>query len=377
MSIQPPSEQVNSHEAVHEEVAHEDDSADLAEALPPLIFPSSEAISKISLSLDCRLLLSSISTYDVKTIGSSWFKQGSTKLFHDDPQWTGTNWLKPPAIITGGPHSINAALIGEINEGIILAFRGTLFPILNDPLKSPLDWWQNFITNSIGIDGFHKNILVHQGFWDALMTIWKEIRVELAKYSGKMLYITGHSKGAALAQLAAAQLVWGELDLLKQRSLTIGGVNLYAPPRVGNSIFAMKLESSLTNLIQRFEAQNDIVTALPPNQQELNALKATRPILITALQRRFSVVNSFDYQPVGKLIYIKEDGKSFVNSYGGVEKVKHTTELLNLALSLGLVKGLHSHAPFCSGIFFSRGIYMRGLCPAKDLCPAEPLIPTT
>lgn len=89
----------------------------------------------------------------------------------------------------------------------------------------------------------------HQGFTDALDSVWGEIKDELSKLTCPVFF-TGHSLGAALATLAAARHA-------PQAVYTFGS------PRVGNAAFAASLGSLP---IHRVIDDEDVVTTLPPEE---------------------------------------------------------------------------------------------------------------
>jgi hypothetical protein len=88
---------------------------------------------------------------------------------------------------------------------------------------------------------------VHEGFREALDSIWHEVDAALVTLNCPVFY-TGHSLGAALATLAAARKA-------PQAVYTFGS------PRVGNEVFA----TSLRNVpVYRVVDDEDVVTTLPP-----------------------------------------------------------------------------------------------------------------
>jgi pimeloyl-ACP methyl ester carboxylesterase len=90
---------------------------------------------------------------------------------------------------------------------------------------------------------------VHQGFARAYATVHDAIREELARHGGTLL-ITGHSLGAALATLAAADHAGRQPALIT-----------FGSPRVGDATFA-RLLAGLP--IRRFVDCCDVVTRIPP-----------------------------------------------------------------------------------------------------------------
>jgi len=132
------------------------------------------------------------------------------------------------------------AMLVESADGpsfAVLAFRGTEQEI------------KDFLTDlEVGIQQLsHDSPGVHEGFEEAIDSVWSDVEAELAKLSCPVYY-TGHSLGAALATLAAA----------RQRPAAL---YTFGSPRVGNALFA----ASFANLpVHRVVDDKDAVAHLPP-----------------------------------------------------------------------------------------------------------------
>lgn len=161
------------------------------------------------------------------------------------------DWLETPSAIVQGT---NAALVGETNGNIIVAFRGTLssFGTLEDIFCSIADWLEDFNIQLVphhGVDG-----KVHQGFLNAVQTIYDGIINEIEKLgSDKPVYITGHSKGAAMAVVFAA--LWHADNRPAPK-----GLNVFAAPRSGDKEFIAKFPYTIVP----FQYIYDVVPYLPP-----------------------------------------------------------------------------------------------------------------
>jgi len=76
---------------------------------------------------------------------------------------------------------------------------------------------------------------IHPGFWNAYLSVATIVRVQtqflLSKYRGSKIYVTGHSLGGALAQIAALdlKLFYGHVD----------GLYTFGQPRIGNDKLAL------------------------------------------------------------------------------------------------------------------------------------------
>ncbi len=153
------------------------------------------------------------------------------------------------------------ALIVSNEECVMLVFRGTepdvYKDILADAYLTPAD--------------FPGKGKVHSGFYYALSgDCWQHILDVLQSRANrqKALWISGHSLGAALAMIAAAQL-------------NPSGIYNFGSPRVGDSAFCASFE---TMNFQRFTNCSDLVTHVPTQ-------------------------NLFDYQHAGTLQYFDANGR--------------------------------------------------------------------
>lgn len=133
-------------------------------------------------------------------------------------------------------------------EAVVLVFRGTVD--LKD-IFSDIN-----IVLTPGVRGE-----VHSGFKIALDSVWPQIIGILAPLwndpNHRSYWLTGHSLGAALATLAAANLAFQEHDR------PINGVYTYGSPRVGNKEFSNAYNTVLKSRTFRVVNNNDMVTRVP------------------------------------------------------------------------------------------------------------------
>jgi hypothetical protein len=145
------------------------------------------------------------------------------------------------------------ALVGLSQQGpaIVVAFRGSS-NLLN--WISDLDFPKH--TEYPKCDGCK----VHDGFYKAWVALLPGVRAEVlrlhAAAPAAQLFFTGHSLGAALAVLAAAELHYSE-------GLEVDAVYTYGEPRVGNDAFH-KFYSNGTHVSWRVTHNRDPVPKLPP-----------------------------------------------------------------------------------------------------------------
>jgi hypothetical protein len=231
-------------------------------------------------SLHARLLLACDCAYEITRGGK--FESAS-------PYWSPIGFAADvQAILQGG---INACLVGSIPEGILIAFRGTLYPL--GPGDWIRDWAHDFDIMPMHLPG--KAGSVHSGFWSALETLWPALTKAvdaIDPVKGRSLLLTGHSKGGALAILASwrAETMWNR---------QVSQVVTFASPRVGDGTFSGQFERLQINHV-RFEYGDDIVPHLPPDPR----LAA----LLTHLPGLPGTFHAFDYQHTGNLLYQPEAG---------------------------------------------------------------------
>jgi hypothetical protein len=156
------------------------------------------------------------------------------------------------------------AYVGTNDTHIVVAFRGTESPTSVDGLK---DW---LLTNAVnflivpegqlGTDLAAAGVgaRFHQGFVNALASIWDPVSqaVEAAlKTKERPVWITGHSLGGALAQLAA----W----LCDRRGIPVHQVYTFGAPMIGNDAAAKAFDKAFPNMIFRYVDTSDPIPKLP------------------------------------------------------------------------------------------------------------------
>lgn len=133
----------------------------------------------------------------------------------------------------------------------VLVFRGT----------TGLRNW--FLDLDVRPERLAPRTAVHRGFMEALHQVWQVLQPQLADLS-EPLFMTGHSMGGALAQLAA----WYHPP---QAVYAIGA------PRVGDAGFAARMA---TVPIYRLVNGRDVVADLPPSTRLLTFRAAGRMVHI-------------------------------------------------------------------------------------------------
>jgi hypothetical protein len=240
----------------------------------------------MALTLTGRLLCAARQTYGIIANGIA----PASPQTPAPPPSTLVGWVGDALSSVAGLQAINAGLVAETATEIIVAFRGT------EPFDSPnhaqmvLDWANDVdapLVSETGMPG-----LVHMGFRDALDSLWPimwpQIQARLAASPGKPLYITGHSKGGAMAPLAAMRCHAAGLAPY---------VCTFAAARSGDQTFANAYAAAVPHST-RYEFRDDIVPHLPP-EEAFVALLEKVPFLTSTVSKL-----TLGYVSVGTLAFI-------------------------------------------------------------------------
>jgi hypothetical protein len=211
-----------------------------------------------------------------------------------------------PTGYVSGPDAIDAGLVGQGDDGIVVAFRGTL--PFDSPDKGQIvrDWLSNVDAILVAEPGMPG--LVHQGFRDALNVLWPAMQPEvlaLARANPTLpLYVTGHSKGGAVANLGALRCA----DLLQSNGLGNAlVVCTIAAPRAGNAAFATVYNATVQHST-RYEYADDIVPHVPP-EDALRAMIAKIPSVAevcAGLPSGFEPVGDLHYFARGSIVPVED-----------------------------------------------------------------------
>jgi len=135
---------------------------------------------------------------------------------------------------------------------------------------------------------------VHKEFLDALNTLWAAIAPAVNAASAanplKPIYVTGHSKGGAVANLAALRIK----AALPNASVIVTTI---AAARPGDATIQAHYDQVITHST-RFEYQDDIVPHLPPTNEFFEVLKN-----IPAFAKDLSVHVDVIFVSVGDFVF--------------------------------------------------------------------------
>lgn len=152
--------------------------------------------------------------------------------------------------ITAGPDGRDGASLFRKGSNSGVAFRGTL----NVGAAAFIDWLNDLRAEHVARQPFPG--MIHAGFYCAFSDL--QPKLPSFAFSGdEIVLVTGHSKGAALAELLAYFLA---SHGVRVKVVTFGG------PKVGNHSFALGfwrlMEKGLIDA-RRYENPHDVVPRLP------------------------------------------------------------------------------------------------------------------
>ena len=137
-------------------------------------------------------------------------------------------------------------LVAGKDDHLIITFRGT-----SNGRDAMVD------LNFFKTDAPGGNGRVHRGFQRSLDGVWDELLEAINELgAGKKLFVTGHSLGGALAQLAAFGFALKEFP--------VAGVYVFGSPRVGNQAFRTAYNALLEGVTFLHINNEDIVPQIPP-----------------------------------------------------------------------------------------------------------------
>lgn len=204
---------------------------------------------------------------------------------------------------------VNAALVGRTADGIVVAFRGTLSPIPISALSFH-DWMVDFfeVPKKAAEGTMFVPGQVHAGFYDAVSGIVAAIAGAVKALDPTMaipVYVTGHSKGGAMAAI-------GGYILQQGFGIRLQPVITFASPRAGDSAFKAGYDAVVQHT--RYENFGDLVPLVPPSNTPIDLLTSILnriPVVGPDLARLFNLAKDWDYTPVGTMKFIEDSDQHY------------------------------------------------------------------
>lgn len=269
-------------------------AATVAAPVPAAPAPAVPAPPAVKSPLGCKLLKASAYSYLLSKTGPT----DATLPGLLGEQGEGYGVVSAATATNGGNR--DAGYVWHSGDELIIAFRGTLADAGDsDKQMLSIQDWLNDADYAPKTDPELGQ--VHGGFKAAFDNVWPGLAQQIKAWqaAGKLspspkVYVTGHSKGGALAELAA-------LKLRAEKLLPVTEVDTFGAPRVGGADFAAKYAAAGIEGV-RYEDYDDLVPHVPLNSTELSLA----PLLRRLIEVRGSPAG--DYVSVGRLRYIQEDG---------------------------------------------------------------------
>lgn len=162
------------------------------------------------------------------------------------------------------------AFVAKMSDNCVLSFRGSLTARnwLADAQAIPEAWPP--AERNDWCDGCK----IHRGFAVAYEELRNHVHAAINSLNCRRVAVTGHSLGAAVANIAAADIMASAQTL---GSVRVGPVYTFGAPRVGNPAFVKAFQmladaSSLSPAQWRVVHYHDPVPRLPPRARKYNFL---------------------------------------------------------------------------------------------------------
>ena len=154
------------------------------------------------------------------------------------------------------------AVVMSNGEIVVVSFRGSEG---FDAISASRDWLStNFNASFQKIPELGDGVKAHAGFWRAFEAVTRTERgqdgIEVClkrqgAFSGKKLWLTGHSLGGVVANMGA---IW-----LRSKGYDVQGVYTYGAPRGGNQAFRDRYQDHFHINCQHWVNHNDLVPMVP------------------------------------------------------------------------------------------------------------------
>jgi hypothetical protein len=223
-----------------------------------------------------------------------------------------------------------------------------------------LDWLDDFTCEPESAPGLPGK--VHTGFYDAVQALIGPVIdhvKQLNPANTKQVYVTGHSKGGAMASIGAC--------LMHASQIPIARVVTFASPKPGDSAFQAGYEQVIGNQL-RYENYDHVVPLLPPSDDFIKLLAD-----LPEIGKLFKKAENWDYQPVGTLAYIESARHDY--RVIGDDALLMAERLWHVASELAEDLRHDDFSSFAAAHSLACGHgYMSGACPLS-VCGAPPAAP--
>lgn len=220
-------------------------------------------------------------------------------------EYPGADWIQfieEPMTFSAGPDQIDACMVGQTDEQILIAVRATEHGAGHGDLAGLKDWLNNFKSTPVSAAELRLPGKLHAGFlgsWMRLEAVGAlTALLDLQRKTGKGVAICGYSKGGGVAPIVAMRLLAAGLPVN-----AIDAVVLFEAPRAGDADFAKAYQSQLGGKTTRYAYQNDVIPHLPPAHDTLMAIQKM-PVAGDLLAYFYGNFEEWTPTPVGTLHFI-------------------------------------------------------------------------
>jgi hypothetical protein len=195
-----------------------------------------------------------------------------------------------------------------------------------------LDWIDDIVDEQVSAPPAPG--LVHNGFSSAVNELWDWTLAQVqARPKGMPLYVTGHSKGGAMANIAATKFVAAGLKPY---------VCTFEAARAGDPAFAAGYAQMVLNAV-RYEYQDDIVPHLPPSDAFMALFRALPDFALKFDQMKAQLNGVIpNYVSVGDLHFI--DWQNQIVPDNPALEAQRIAHLLTLIVELNAQKIINDHS---------------------------------
>jgi hypothetical protein len=293
-------------------------------------------------SRDCRLINAALCAY---SIASDKTLPTTTDGFAE----VGFDTSEPITCFISGDDAINAGYVARTTDNkLLVVFRGTVHPFEGNWHRWVGDWLNDFRIGRVDWAGGSnpRYGMVEKGFGDATLSLWhagmqSEIARRMKEKTPEEIWVTGHSKGAAMGPLGATLVHHDQGALAPVKTV------VFAQPMTCDQAFRDSfIADGLNDTMVRYQNEWDLIPFLPEywswdlfgteteveNGAELH--EASRKIAYEMLS-----TGAWAYVDIGHLKYIKHDCKIFDGHYGEAR-----TEMIKAILELKFQTIVEAHS---------------------------------
>ncbi len=183
-----------------------------------------------------------------------------------------------------------AILVRKPGSMAVLAFRGSE-PNVTD--------WVYTDADAVFVETGEGEGRIHRGFYEAFQVVREDIERAIADPEkvppGLPVYVTGHSLGGALANVAGMEL---------EKVRTLAAVYTYGSPRVGDDLWASRMKVPVYRVVNG----RDIVPLMPFSSLIGNFLRRLGLGRVVRMVRK-GIIGYIGYRHVGDFRHLTQDGR--------------------------------------------------------------------